>query len=131
MEKTLVMIKPDCVERHMIGPVILAIETRGLQISQLQMKTLTRDDACELYAEHKGKWHFERNIRHVTSGPAVLIEVIGHDAVRRCRDVVEQFRNSHRDVIELPRNLVHATSNAENAVKELAAVGLDNLVLAG
>lgn len=128
MEKTLVMIKPDCVERRMIGSVILAIETRGLQISEMIMKTLSREEACSLYAEHEGKWHFERNIRHVTSGPAVVIEVMGHDVVRRCRDIVEQFRNSHKDVIELPRNLVHATSEADKASEELSAVGLDNLV---
>lgn len=124
MEKTLVMIKPDCVERRMIGSVVLAIETRGLHISQMHMKKLSREEACQLYAEHKGKWHFDRNIRHVTSGPVVIMEVMGHNVGRRCRDIVEQFRDSHKDVIELPKNLVHATSEAEKAEEELSAVGL-------
>jgi nucleoside-diphosphate kinase len=128
MEKTLVMIKPDCVERHMSGSVILAIESIGLEISQLQMKQLSRKEACSLYAEHKGKWHFERNINHVTSGPVILIEVEGPNAVPRCREIVETYRRSHKDLIELPRNLVHATTEATKADEELLAVGLDNHV---
>jgi len=130
MEKTLVMIKPDCVERHMSGSVILAIESIGLEISQLQMKQLNRENAYSLYAEHKGKWHFERNIRHVTSGPVILMEVEGPNAISRCREIVETYRRCHKDLIELPRNLVHATTESEKAEKELLAVGLDNHAVA-
>lgn len=128
MQKTLVLIKPDCVQRHMVGSIVLAIESIGLEISQLQMKTLSREEACSLYAEHKGKWHFERNIRHVTSGPAIIIEVEGNGAVCRCREIVETFRRCHKDLVELPRNLVHATSEPDRVEEELLAVGLDNHV---
>jgi nucleoside-diphosphate kinase len=128
MEKTLVMIKPDCVSRHMVGSVILAIESIGLEISQMHMKKLKRDEACALYAEHKGKWHFERNIRHVTSGPVVIMAVEGYKAISRCREIVESFRRHHEDIIDLPKNLVHATSEPTKVSVELSAVGLDNHV---
>ncbi len=126
MQKTLVMIKPDCVQRHMVGSVVLAIESTGLEISQLRMKTLSRQEACSLYAEHKGKWHFERNIRHVTSGPAVVIEVEGDGAIRRCREIVETFRRCNKALIELPCNLVHSTVEPEKVDEELSAVGFDH-----
>lgn len=124
LEQTLVMIKPDGVRRKMIGSILSAIESNGMSIKQLQCKILTEDEATELYKEHKGKWHFDRNIKHVTSGPVVVIGVEGKEAVRRCREIVENFRNSHQDVIQLPRNLVHASSESGKVVEELKAVGL-------
>jgi len=121
-QDTLVLIKPDAVRRRMIGQIITAIESRGLMIVKLEQKTLTEDAATALYQEHQGKWHFQRNIRHVTSGSSVAIHVQGKDAVTRCRDMVETFRQSHKDMIKLPANLVHATSDPDRASKELAAV---------
>ncbi len=124
MERTLVLIKPDCVRRRMVGTLVTAIESTGLAIDQIQQKRLTSAEAGELYKEHKGKWHFERNIRHITSGPTVVIEVVGKHAINKCRELIENFRNNHRDVIHLPRNLVHATSDPDRAHDELSAVGL-------
>ena len=118
------MIKPDCVTRRMVGAVITAIEGKGLTITAIQQKVLTEQQASALYSEHKDKWHFSRNIRHITSGPSVVIQVEGHEAVERCRSFVEHFRESHSDVVKLPRNLLHATLEAKKADEELSAVGL-------
>ena len=123
-EQTLVMIKPDGVQRKMIGSVLSAIESAGMSITQMRHKTLTTAEATELYKEHKGKWHFDRNIRHVTSGPVVVIAVVGKQAVQRCREIVENFRANHQDVIRLPHNLVHATAEINKVSDELIAVGL-------
>ena len=68
MEKTLVMLKPDCIRRGLIGTFLTTLETNGLRISKLLQKKLSREEASELYKEHQGKYYFERNIRHVTSG---------------------------------------------------------------
>ena len=68
METTLVMIKPDCVQKRMIGSIIGALENSGMTISEMKYTTLTKKEASDLYKEHKGKWHFDRNIKHVTSG---------------------------------------------------------------
>lgn len=122
MQDTLVLIKPDAVRRRMIGQIITAIENLGLSIVELNQEILTENAATILYKEHRGKWHFKRNISHITSGPSIVMHVHGTDAVKRCRDMVEIFQQSHSDLIKLPANLVHATSNIEQVPEELAAV---------
>ncbi len=117
------MIKPDCVRRRMVGVIITSIESIGLEIINMQQKILTEQEASNLYKEHEGKWHFKRNIKHVTSGPIVIIEVAGEDAVEKCRGFVDCFREAHQDVIQLPKNLIHATSDVSRVYGELEAVG--------
>ncbi len=123
-QNTLVMIKPDCVRKKMVGSILSAIESLGLNITYLQQKVLTISEAENLYIEHKGKWHFPRNIKHVTSGPSVIIRVTGEDTVDRCRSMVENYRHAHKDSIKLPCNLVHATFSPDRSDHELSAVGI-------
>lgn len=123
IQDTLVLIKPDGVCRKMMGQIIAAIESLGVTIKHLQLITLTTKQAEQLYSEHKGKWHFPRNIKHITSGPVVIIHGSGDDALSKCRTMVENFRIANKDVIKLPRNLVHATAKIEDINKELEAVG--------
>lgn len=122
IEQTLVLIKPDSVRRRMVGQIITAIEHLGLCIQELHKKELSRDEAESLYREHMGKWHFNRNIRHITSGPVVVVHVRGEEALKKCRNLVETFREAHKDLIRLPENLVHATSDAEKVEQELLSV---------
>lgn len=124
MEKTLVLIKPDCLHRKMAGLVITLLESSGLNISYLCQRFLTLLEAEQLYAEHRGRWFFDRNIKHVMSGEVIIVRVEGDNAVNTCRGVIERFRAAHKDVIKLPRNLVHATSELEKASGELIAVGI-------
>lgn len=122
-QNTLVLIKPDGVRRRMIGQIVGAIESRGLAILHLQQRVLSTAEAELLYQEHKGKWHFARNIKHVTSSPVVIMHIRGDDALARCRSVVKEIREAHQDVIKLPENIVHATSDLERVEIELGAVG--------
>lgn len=124
MDRTLVMIKPDCVYRRMVGTVVSAIESRGLNILNIKQVVLNKHEAEDLYKEHKNKWHFDRNINHITSGPVVLLEVEGQDAAMECRNFVEKFRESHQDVVEVPRNLLHASDDGSKAIHELHAVNM-------
>ncbi len=124
MDRTLVMIKPDCVYRRMVGTIISAIESRGLNILNIKQVVLNKHEAEDLYKEHKDQWHFDRNISHITSGPVVLLEIEGQDAIMECRDFVEKFRESHQDVVELPRNLLHASDDGSKAIHELHAVNI-------
>lgn len=130
MDKTFVLIKPDCVKKHMTGIIITAIENTGLNITKMSQKVLTEIEAQNLYKEHRGKWHFNRNIKHIISGPVVIMEIVGEQALERCRKFVEDFRRAHEDVISLPKNLVHATSDPSRVCEELAAVGLNGQDLA-
>jgi len=118
-----VLIKPDAVRRGMIGQIVTAVENLGLSILHLNQKTLKMDEATALYEEHKGKWHFNRNIKHITSGPSVVIHVKGVDAVTKCRGLVKMYREAYKDLIKLPANLVHATSDSENTLNELSSLG--------
>jgi nucleoside-diphosphate kinase len=122
-QNTLVLIKPDAVRRRMAGQIITAIENLGLTIVHLNQKTLREDEAAALYKEHIGKWHFQRNIRHITSGPSIAIHVRGTGSLQKCRDMVETYREAHTDLIKLPANLVHATSDEDKAPEELKSVG--------
>ena len=126
MEQTLVMIKPDCVRRRMVGLVISALETRNLDITGIVQTNLSVETASDLYREHRGKWHFERNIKHVTSGPVVLLQIEGTEAVKICREFVEHFRLAHREVISRPKNLVHASDSVAKAQEELLSVGFNS-----
>lgn len=122
-QDTLILIKPDGVRRRMIGQIIGAIESRGLSILHLQQKNLSISEATSLYKEHKGKWHFTRNIKHITSGLVVVMHVRGDDALARCRSIVKEIREAHKDVIKLPKNIVHSTSDLEKSQEELESVG--------
>lgn len=122
-QDTLVLIKPDGVRRRMIGQIVGAIESLGLKILRLQQKTLSTAEAESLYKEHQGKWHFNRNIKHVISGPVIVIHIRGEDALIRCRQMVEGVREAHKDVIKLPKNIVHATSDPDKAAEELESLG--------
>ncbi len=108
----------------MVGTVISAIESRGLNIKHLQQKTLLHEEAIKLYKEHIDKWHFERNIKHMTSGPVILLEIEGKEALNKCREYVMYFRNIYKDMVKLPRNLIHATDRQNNVANELLAVNL-------
>lgn len=122
-QNTLVLIKPDGVRRRMVGQIVGAIESLGLKILYLQQRTLSTAEAELLYREHKGKFHFARNIKHVTSGPVIVIHIRGEEALIRCRQLVESVRDAHKDVIKLPKNIVHATSDLDKAEEELESVG--------
>lgn len=128
-QETLVLVKPDAVRRRMIGQIVTAVENLGLSILHLNQKVLNESEAASLYKEHKGKWHFNRNIKHVINGPSVIMHVEGSGAIKKCRDFVETYREVHRDLIKLPANLVHATSESGNAFEELAALGCIDLSL--
>ena len=125
LEKTLIMIKPDAVRKQMTGTIISDIENKDLNITQIHKKRLTVTEASELYIEHIEKDYFPRNLCHVTSASVVLLEVQGRNAVQTCREYIEHFREKHKELINLPMNLVHASSGTAKAMDELNAVGLE------
>ncbi len=124
-QTTLVLIKPDGVRRRMTGQIITAIETLGLNIQRLELKWLSPSEAKALYAEHKDKWHFKRNIKHICSGPCVIIRISGENALDLCRTMAKSCREANRDVVKLPANLIHATSDPDNVLKELMSLRFD------
>lgn len=127
MERTYVMVKPDGVRRGLIGEIVRRIERRGLKITAMRMKTITREEAEEHYAEHRGKPFFQELIDFITSGPSVSMVVEGENAIRIMRAIngatnpVEAAPGTIRGdlAIETGRNVVHGADSRESAEREI------------
>ena len=128
MERTYVMVKPDGVQRSLVGEVIGRIERRGLKIIALRMNTISADFAKKHYAEHAQRPFFNSLISFITSGPSVSFVVEGKDAVSVMRAIngstnpVNAATGSIRGDLALDtgRNLVHASDSIESAQREIA-----------
>jgi nucleoside-diphosphate kinase len=85
LERTLVLVKPDGVQRHLVGEVIARVERRGLHLVALKLMRVDRDLAQRHYAEHRGKPFFDGLIDFITSSPVVAMVWEGDDAVAQVR----------------------------------------------
>jgi nucleoside-diphosphate kinase len=117
MERTLVLIKPDGVQRGLVGPILSRFEARGLKIVGLKLIQVPTSLAEEHYAEHKGKGFYPGLIAYITSGPVVAMVLEGPNAVGAVRKTVGATRAYEADAgtirgdlaLETGRNLVHAS----------------------
>lgn len=128
-ERTLVLIKPDGVERHLIGEILARIERKGLTIVALELRTVELAVAEEHYAEHKGKGFYQSLLDFITGGPLVAAVVEGPRAVPAFRqlaggtDPVEKAATGsiRGDFgLETQTNLVHGSDSPESAAREIA-----------
>jgi nucleoside-diphosphate kinase len=101
------MVKPDGVQRNLVGEVISRMEKRGLKILALKMYTIPEETARAHYAEHEGKPFFQSLLDFITSGPSVSIVVQGKNAV-------SEFG------LDTGRNIVHASDSTESANREIS-----------
>ncbi|HEX4558348.1 MAG TPA: nucleoside-diphosphate kinase [Mycobacterium sp.] len=127
-ERTLVLIKPDGVERRLIGEIISRIERKGLAIVALELRQIDEELAGQHYAEHEGKPFFESLLQFITSGPVVAAIVEGPRAISAVRqlaggtDPVEAAPGTIRGDfgLETQFNLVHGSDSADSAKREIA-----------
>src|SRR5918995_4480724 len=128
VERTLVILKPDAVQRGLIGEIIGRLERRGLKIVGLDMRTIDRDVAARHYAEHEGKPFYSGLIDYITSGPVVLMVLEGPNAVAGTRspigktNPVEAAPGTIRGDLGLMtgRNLIHGSDATGSAEREIA-----------
>ncbi len=128
METTFLMVKPDGVQRGLLGDVISRVEKRGLRIIAIKMLEIERERAEDHYAEHEGKEFYESLLDYITSGPVVAMAVRGDSAISIIRDMVGAtdpkearpgtIRGDYG--IEISRNIVHAADSKDSAERELA-----------
>jgi nucleoside-diphosphate kinase len=130
MERTLLIIKPDGVERRLVGGVIRRMEAKGLKLVALQMMTLSEERAGDLYSVHKGKPFFEKLIRFITRGPIVGVVLEGPE----CISVVRNLMGAANYLEALPgtirgdfstnitENIVHGSDSRENAEQEISVI---------
>ncbi len=121
------MVKPDGVQRGLIGEVICRIERRGLKVVALRINTISRDTAEKHYAEHGQKPFFNSLIDFIISGPSVSMVVEGNNAISVMRAItgatnpVNAAMGSIRGDLALDtgRNIVHASDSPESAEREI------------
>jgi nucleoside-diphosphate kinase len=127
-ERTLILIKPDGVQRQLIGRIIERYESRGLRIVGLKLVQVERSLAERHYAIHADKPFFTGLVKFITSSPLVAMAVEGTNAVEVCRAINGATRPNEAApgsirgdlALETGMNLVHASDSAENAAAELA-----------
>ncbi|MCS7294641.1 MAG: nucleoside-diphosphate kinase [Chloroflexota bacterium] len=127
-ERTLVLVKPDAMQRGLAGEILRRIEQRGLRLVGLKLLRIDESLARRHYAEHEGKPFFPGLIEYITSAPVVAAVFEGPDAVRAVRatvgatNPVEAAPGSIRADFGLQkgRNLVHASDSPESGEREVA-----------
>lgn len=128
MERTLVLIKPDGVERNLSGEIIKRLEFRGLKLTALKLIIVTDQLARKHYEVHQGKPFYEGLIKYITSGPVVAMVLEGPNAVKAVRQTMGSTNPieaapgtiRHDFGIVTSRNLTHASDSIENAEIEIA-----------
>ena len=123
-ERTLVLCKPDCVERNLVGEVIGRLERKGLKVVALEMRKLDEATAKQHYAEHDGKPFFGDLVSFITRSPLVAMVVEGPEAWKVVRTLMgvtnprEAAPGTIRGdfAIELTENLVHGSDGTESAL---------------
>lgn len=128
MERTLIIVKPDGVQRGLIGTILTRLENRGLKLAAMKLLAVPEDLARRHYAVHEGRPFFPGLISYITSAPVVVLVAEGTNAVK----VVRQICGATNPVdagpgtirgdfgLEIGRNLIHASDSVENGQQEIS-----------
>lgn len=128
MQRTLILLKPDCVQRRLAGAVIQRLEQKGLRLVALKLLQADRQLAEKHYAVHKGKPFYESLVSFITGGPTVAMVWEGREAIAAARNLMgptdgvkappATIRGDY--AISIQNNLVHGSDSPENAATEIA-----------
>jgi nucleoside-diphosphate kinase len=127
VERTLIIIKPDAVQRGLIGEIIRRFEARGLRIAAMKFIQISDELAARHYGEHKGKPFYEPLIAYITSAPVVVMALEGKEAVAIARNTIGSTKPIEAAAgtirgdfgMEVGRNLVHGSDSVTSAEREL------------
>lgn len=127
LQRSLVLLKPDCIERRLVGQIISRFESKGLNIVAVKMLRVTPELSKQHYAEHVSKSFYKSLEDFITSAPIVALAVEGLDAIRLIRDMLGAtnglqaapgtIRGDYSSSRQM--NLVHASDSPESAAREL------------
>ncbi len=137
-ESTLVLIKPDGVQRGLIGEIIARFERKGLKIVGLKLLELSQEKAAELYSPHQGKFFYGYLLEFMTSNPIVALAISGDNAIELVRLINGATKPSESEPgsirgdfsIDITHNVVHASDSLENAERELRILFKPDEILA-
>ncbi len=127
IERTLVILKPDAVQRSLSGEILGRYEKRGLKIAAMKFEIVSRETAERHYGEHEGKPFFDGLVAYITSAPSVVMVLEGPDAIAITRTTNGATRPADAAPgtirgdfgLTIGRNLVHASDSVESAANEV------------
>lgn len=128
MQKTLVLVKPDGVQRGLIGTVITRLENRGLRLIAAKFMQVSKELAETHYAVHRGQPFFDQLIAYITSAPVMAMVWEGPDAIEAVRQTMGKTRPTeatpgsirHDFALQIGRNLTHASDGIKSGESEVA-----------
>ncbi len=129
MDRTLVICKPDAVERGLVGTIIARFERRGLRIAAMELRTLDREVLGRHYAEHVGKGFYDDLVAFMSRGPVVTMVIEGpgdtYEVVRTMMGATNSKAAAPGTIrgdlgIDFTENLIHGSDSAESAAREIA-----------
>ncbi len=129
MERALIILKPDAVQRGLIGPILSRLEQRGLKFAGLKMITIDETLARKHYGEHEGKPFFNGLVSYITSAPVVVLVVSGKPGTIELIRTMVGATNAAKAApgtirgdyaVEIGRNLIHASDSPESGERETA-----------
>ncbi len=128
MERTLIILKPDALQRALVGKIIARFEEKGLQIVGMKMLTISSDLAARHYAPHVGKPFYEGLVNFMTSSPVIVMALEGKGAIDICRKMMGAtfgFKAEPGTIrgdfgVSTSFNLIHGSDSPESAKTELA-----------
>lgn len=126
-DRTLVICKPDAVERRLVGEIVSRLERKGLRIVEMKMMSITKEIAGRHYGEHQGKPFYDDLVSFITRSPAVVMVVEGPEAFSVVRTLMGTTNPRQAApgtirgdlAIELTENLVHGSDSPESAEREI------------
>jgi nucleoside-diphosphate kinase len=133
MERTLIIIKPDAVQRGLTGDILARFEQRGLKLIGMKFMQVSRELAEKHYAVHKERPFFAKLVEYITSSPVVVIALEGANAIAAARKTIGATRPYEAEAgtirgdyaLTVDYNLVHGSDSVENGVAEVANFFLD------
>ncbi|HEB54069.1 MAG TPA: nucleoside-diphosphate kinase [bacterium] len=127
MERTLILLKPDCVQRGLVGEVLARFEKKGLKIAAMKLMKITPELAAKHYEQHKERPFYAGLVKFMTSSPVVALALEGIGAIAVCRKIMGATFGSDAEAgtirgdfgVSRSYNLVHGSDSPEAAAREL------------
>lgn len=126
-ERTFAMLKPDAVQRGLVGEIVARLESKGFRIAAMKLIQVSPGQAAQHYAVHKGKPFYERLVAYIQSSPVVVMVLEAPDAVAQLRRIVGATKPNEAEPgsirgdlgVDISNNLIHASDSLENAEYEI------------
>jgi nucleoside-diphosphate kinase len=128
VQQTLILLKPDAVQRRLVGGITARFEQKGLRLVAMKLIQVERSLAEKHYAVHAGKSFYESLLQFLTSGPTLALVLEGREAVAVCRSLIGATDGAKAApgtirgdfALSVQNNLIHGSDSPENAASEIA-----------